>query len=52
MLTRAISFVLDPTLPSQILVTTSALAVVIIVTGVGIWSILGAWKVFKRLISA
>jgi hypothetical protein len=40
----------SPTLPSTILRITGALATVIIVTGIGIWTVIGAYKVFLYLV--
>ncbi len=50
-LSQIIDVLTSPTLPPKILAVTAAVATVIIVTGIGIWGIIGAWRAFKYLIT-
>jgi len=47
---KVLKLLVSPSLPEKILVVSGTLATVIIVTGVGIWTIFGAVTVFLRLI--
>ena len=49
-LPQVIGFLTSPALPAQILAVSGAIATVIVVSGIAIWGILGAFKVFLYLI--
>ncbi len=49
-ISQIIDFLTSPTLPLTILLVTGSIATVIIVMGVGIWGILGAWRAFLYLV--
>jgi len=50
MLQHLLDSLTSPTLPAKILLVTGAVATIIVVTGVGIWGIIGAWEAFRYLV--
>ena len=50
MLQRILDALTSPSLPPQILLITGAVATLIVVTGVGIWGLIGAWQAFVYMV--
>jgi hypothetical protein len=49
-LPRTFKFLTDPALPLKILSVGSTLATLIVVLGIGIWTIVGAWNAFRYFV--
>jgi hypothetical protein len=50
-MSNAFAALTSPELPRKILVGAGAVATVIVTTGIAVWGIVGAWKVFMVLVS-
>ena len=50
MFAKLLDLLLAPELPGQILAVSGSIATLIVVTGIGIWGIIGAYKVFIYLV--
>lgn len=51
MVSESLRFLLDPSLPSEVLAFFGAIATLIVVFSIGVWSVIGACRVFRALLN-